>query len=87
MKLFIYKTLIFFFLLFVFFQITFGYVIRDYENKIMNSFSEDKIEHIRNKIRDEMRSSIDKERILSTEDAILLKKFLQKIDKEINAAK
>ena len=47
MKIFVYKVLIFFLLLFVFFQVTFGYTIRSYENKLKNTFSSDKIAHIR----------------------------------------
>ena len=49
MRIFIYKTLIFFFLLFVFFQLTIGNTIRSYENKLMNSFSKDKILFIKKK--------------------------------------
>ena len=83
MKIFIYKTLIFFFLLFVFFQLTIGNTIRSYENKLMNSFSKDKILFIK-KLRDEINSSLSKDRVLSTEDAELLGRFIKKLSTEIN---
>ncbi len=84
MKIFIYKTLIFFFLLFVFFQVTIGSTIRSYENKLMNNFSKDKILILKNKIREEISSSLSKEQILSPEDADLLGRFFKKLSTEIN---
>jgi len=39
---------------------------------------------VNNKIRDEISSSIEKDRILTKEDSVLLRKFLNKIRKEIN---
>ena len=84
MRIFIYKTLIFFFLLFVFFQLTIGNTIRSYENKLMNSFSKDKILFIKKKLRDEISSSLSKDRVLSTEDAELLGRFIKKLSTEIN---
>ena len=83
MKIFVYKVLIFFFLLFIFFQVTFGYAIRSYENKLKNTFSNDKISHIREIIKDEIKDSINRERILSEEDASLLGDFFQKLSTEI----
>ena len=84
MKIFIYKSLIFFFLLFVFFQVTIGSTIRSYENKLMNNFSKDKILIYKNKIREEISSSLLKEQILSAEDADLLGRFFKKLSTEIN---
>ena len=42
MKLFIYKSLIVIFLVFVLFHTTIGYVLRDYEAKIYNTFDKEK---------------------------------------------
>ena len=83
MKIFIYKILIFFFLLFILFQFTFGYAIRSYENKLKNTFSKDKIEYIREIIKVEIKDSINRERILSEEDANLLSDFFSKLSTEI----
>ena len=86
MKLFIYKSLIIIFLVFVLFHTTVGYVIRDYEAKIYNSFDKDKIVYLRQKIREEIKDSLDNKRILNAEDALLLNKFINKIRSEINSS-
>ena len=39
---------------------------------------------IKNKIRSEINSGLKKERILSEEDALLIKKFINKISSELN---
>ncbi len=83
MKMFVYKSLVFFFLLFIFFQITFGYALRTYENKIMNFFSKDKIIFLRSKIREEISDSLKKDKILSDEDAVLLSNFIKKLSTEL----
>jgi len=85
MKIFIYKSLIIFFLIFVVFHLTIGYAIRSYETKIYNTFSKDKINHFKDKLREEIKSSIEKDRILDEGDASLLKKFVDKIRSEINS--
>ena len=87
MKLFIYKSLIVIFLVFVLFHTTIGYVLRDYEGKIYNTFDKEKISFIREKIREEIRDGINSDRILSQEDAALLNKFINKIRSEINSSK
>ena len=87
MKLFIYKSLIVIFLVFVLFHTTIGYVLRDYEAKIYNTFDKEKISFIREKIREEIRDGINSDRILSQEDAALLNEFINKIRSEINSSK
>ena len=87
MKLFIYKSLIVIFLVFVLFHTTIGYVLRDYEAKIYNTFDKEKISFIREKIREEIKDGINSDRILSQEDAALLNEFINKIRSEINSSK
>ena len=87
MKLFIYKSLIVIFLVFVLFHTTIGYVLRDYEGKIYNTFDKEKISFIREKIREEIKDGINSDRILSLEDAALLNEFINKIRSEINSSK
>tara|TARA_B100000401_G_scaffold395972_1_gene305231 strand:- start:157 stop:420 length:264 start_codon:yes stop_codon:yes gene_type:complete len=87
MKLFIYKSLIVIFLVFVLFHTTIGYVLRDYEAKIYNTFDKEKISFIREKIREEIKDGINSDRILSQEDAALLNDFINKIRSEINSSK
>ena len=87
MKIFIYKSLIVIFLVFVLFHTTIGYVLRDYEGKIYNTFDKEKISFIREKIREEIKDGINSDRILSQEDAALLNDFINKIRSEINSSK
>lgn len=84
MKLFVYKSLFIFFLIFVIFHITFGYVIKSYESKIQNYLNKDKINYIKNKIRSEIKNGLKKDQVINKEDAILINEFIIKIKKELN---
>ena len=84
MKFFVYKSLIVCLLFFLLFHLTFGYVIRAYENKIYNTFSKDKILFIKEKIRSEVNKANNKENILDKEDSKLFGIFIKKILSEIN---
>ena len=49
----------------------------------LSQFDRDTAEMIKNKIRSELKSGLEKEKILSDEDAVLIKKFLKKISSEL----
>ena len=49
----------------------------------LSSLDKETAELIKDKIRSEIRSGLEKERILSDEDALLIKKFIEKIKQEI----
>ena len=49
----------------------------------LSSLDKETAEVIKNKIRDEIKSGLGKDRILSQEDANLLKKFINKISSEL----
>ena len=66
------------------FHLTFGYTIKSYENQLMNNFSKDKIQFVKNKIREELKYINQKDKILNPEDAEILGTFLKKILSEIN---
>tara|TARA_B100000941_G_C28464268_1_gene532574 strand:+ start:407 stop:667 length:261 start_codon:yes stop_codon:yes gene_type:complete len=83
MRLFVYKTLFIFFCLFLLFNLTIGYQIRKIENTIQNISSKQKIESMKEKLRKEMKSGIEKDNILKNEDRILIKEFLNKIIQEL----
>ena len=83
MKLFIYKSLIIFFLVFLLFKLTFGSLIRNYEKKIDAYFSKGNVNQIKEKIKEEMQNAIEKENYLNPEDAKLINKFLKKLQNEI----
>lgn len=83
MKIFIYKSIFVAIIVFILFQITFGFMIRNYENKLYNSLSKEKITYFKDKIRSEINKGLEKDRILTPEDAVLLKKFLDKVNTEL----
>ena len=58
-------------------------MIRNYENKLYNSFSKEKITYFKDKIRLEINKGREKDRILTPEDAVLFKKFLHKVNTEL----
>jgi hypothetical protein len=66
------------------FHLTFGYTIKSYENQLMNNFSKDKIQFVKNKIREELKYINQKDKILYPEDAEILGTFFKKILSEIN---
>ena len=83
MKLFIYKTLFAILCLYVLFEFTINAQIRKFESKIENLKSKETLYLIEKKIIDEMKSAVNKDRILSDEDAELLRKNFLKISNEI----
>tara|TARA_Y100000590_G_scaffold159996_1_gene183491 strand:- start:310 stop:573 length:264 start_codon:yes stop_codon:yes gene_type:complete len=87
MKTFFYKTLIIFVLVFVLFQITIGAQIRQIKTQIENIKSKENIEIIKSKIRDELKTAVNKENYLTQEDAKLINDFLNKIKKELDNSK
>lgn len=83
MKLFVYKTLFIALIFFVIFHLTFGYLIKSYEEKIYNNFSSEKFNQLKDKTRDELKNALKKDKILNREDAILLKDLFNKLQNEI----
>ncbi len=86
MRLFVYKSLFIFFCILITFKLTIGSLLKDVETRISQIKSKENIVLIKDKIREEIRGSLNKDQILNTEDAILLKKFLEKINSEIQNA-
>ncbi len=84
MKLFLIKSIIIFFGLFVLFKITIDSTINNLQKEVENQISNEKIILTKDKIRKEMKKGIEKDRILSPDDSQLLGKFFNKLLKEIN---
>ena len=57
----------------------------DIINKISSLDSKETMEEIKNKIRKELKSGLEKEKILDDEDAELINKFYLKIKKELKS--
>ena len=85
MKLFIYKTIIIFITSLIFFKLTFTNLINNYEEKILTSFSKEKLGEIKKKLKEELKTSIKKDKILNEEDATLIKQFINKINAELSS--
>ena len=83
MKIFIYKSIIVFFLLIIAFHVTVNYKLRSYEKELKSFSSEENKEKYKNKIKDEMRKAIKKENYFTEEEKNLINDFLQKIKKEL----
>tara|TARA_B100001540_G_C15489121_1_gene498271 strand:+ start:248 stop:511 length:264 start_codon:yes stop_codon:yes gene_type:complete len=83
MKIFIYKSLFIFFLIFLLFKLTIGSLVKNYEKKVDSYFSKENLVILKQKAREEMKNAIEKENYLEPEDAKLINKFLKKIQSEI----
>ena len=62
-------------------------MVSNYEKKFDQFFSKEYLTNIETKIREEIKLGLEKERILTPEDALLIKKFINKIQKEISEVK
>ncbi len=78
MKIFVYKVVFVMISLFFLFNFTVGYQIRKIEDKITNISSAEQIKNIKTKLRKEMNSAINKDKIFNEDDKILINRFLKK---------
>tara|TARA_B100000959_G_C14902187_1_gene591461 strand:+ start:1031 stop:1303 length:273 start_codon:yes stop_codon:yes gene_type:complete len=85
MKIFIYKTLIVVFSVYLLYQFTVAQKIRNYENKFENlMYNKEAREKIIEKIKEEIKTANQKENILTDEEKKLLSNFIIKIKKELS---
>ena len=84
MKYFIYKTFFIVVVIFFTYHLTLGYSVRSVKIDLINYFDKSKINLFKEKLKTEMQNSLDKEYILSSEDAKLISDFINKIIKELN---
>jgi hypothetical protein len=84
MRIFFYKFIIILVGLFILYQLTIGYTIKKFEQKFYSINIKEQSEFLKNKLREEIKDTLKKDRILEKEDAILLKKFYLKTLSEIN---
>jgi hypothetical protein len=84
MRIFFYKFIIILTGLFILYQLTIGYTIKKFEQKFYSINIKEQSEFIKNKLREEIKNTLKKDRILEKEDTILLKKFYLKVLSEIN---
>jgi len=86
MKIFIYKTLFIFVCVFLLFQLTFGIKINQLNTELEKIKSQENIENMKNKLRDELKNAISKENYLSPDDAKLINDFINKLKKELSTS-
>lgn len=85
MRAFIYKAIIIIFIFIVGFEFTIGKRIDPIVENLNKFSNESGRKELVNKLRKEMRKGINKEYMLHEEDRILLYKFLNKLNAELNS--
>ena len=83
MKLFIYKSLIVFFLVILGFQLTFNYAKKEVERKIDEISSKENIDEIKDSLRNQIEEAIEKDDLIKKDDVILINNFIEKIKNEL----
>jgi len=84
MRIFVYKTLFVFVCIFLLFQLTIGSKVREINTKLDKFKSKENVEIVKNKMRNEIKSAIEKDSYLTPEDALLINNFLNKLKKELS---
>ena len=84
MKIFVYKTIFVILCVYILYLFTIGKKIEYYEHNFRNLTTDQGRENIRDKIREEIRKANEKDKILHDEDKKLIKKFISKIQEELN---
>ena len=87
MKIFVYKVVFIMISLFFLFNFIVGYQIRKIEDKIININSAEQINNIKAKLRKEMNSAINKDKIFNEDDKLLINRFIKKIILELELDK
>ena len=88
MKIFIYKTLIVIFSVYLLFQFTVGLKIREYEKKLESLiYNKQMREKIIEKVKEEIKIANQKESLFTSEERELLSNFINKIQKELSVEK
>jgi len=85
-KSFIYKSIVVLISIILVYEFTIGKQIAMFKDKADAIISKEGRRDSVNKLRDEITKAVNKERYLSKEDAILLNKFIKKIQTEIKDA-
>ena len=72
-----------FFGIYLTYNFTIGKKIDQYESKLVYLLTDQGREQIRELIRKEIKNSLDNEKLLNEEDSVLLKKFINRLNKEL----
>ncbi len=86
MRLFIYKMVVVVLAIILVYEFTIGKKISQFGNKVDAITSKEGRKETIDKLREEIKRGVKKERYLSKEDAQLINEFINKIQKELNEA-
>ena len=84
MRLFIYKCIIVFVGIYLTYNFTIGKKIDEYEDQMKYFITDQGREQLRDFIRKELKNSLDNENLLDIEDRVLIKRFIEKLNQELN---
>ena len=87
MKQYVYKIIIFILAIIFIYEFTIGKQINKYTDQLNSINSKDGRKETVEKIKNELRKGVEKDRYLSKEDAKLINRFIEKIKKELSEAK
>ena len=83
MRMFIYKCIVVFIGIYLTYNFTIGKKIDQYESKMVYLLTDHGREKVRQLIRKEIKNSLDNENLLNEDDSILLRKFIDRLRKEL----
>jgi len=86
MKQYIYKIIIFIVATIIVYEFTIGKQINKYTDRLNAISTKEGRKESTNKLREEIKKGVKKERYLSSEDARLINQFIKKIQKELSEA-
>ena len=87
MKIFFYKAVLIFFLFLLAFHFSFNYASKKLLNLVNEKISKDSLEIIKENIREEIKTAIQKDDYIKPEDAKLINQFLKKIKSDLEKNK
>ena len=87
MRIFFYKSILVFVPFILAIHFSFGVIKKQIKNEYINLISKEKVESIKNKIREELKIGIEKEVLINPEDGKLLNNFLFKLKAELEKSK
>ena len=87
MRIFFYKSILVFVLFILAIHFSFGVIKKQIKNEYINLISKEKVEYIKDKIREELKIGIEKEVLINPEDGKLLNNFLFKLKAELEKSK
>jgi len=87
MKIFFYKSILVFVLFVLAIHLSFGLIKKQVKREYTNFISKEGIEHVKDKIRKEIKNATKKKVLINSEDAELLNNFLIKLKLELEKTK